>query len=145
MGPNQTIIYSQLRLHLNCGYMKDPKKEKIDPADFKFMEQNPYGDPDFSEEHNKQVIADVDSWNDMLMKRKDREFKEKIQERVGAVGQYLQNITQGSGVTEIERYFGRRYLAYLRGQQIVKQLQENPALLAKIRAKMEKQGKLQPL
>lgn len=125
--------------------MKDPKKEKIDPADFKFMEQNPYGDPDFSEEHNKQVIADVDSWNDMLMKRKDREFKEKIQERVGAVGQYLQNITQGSGVTEIERYFGRRYLAYLRGQQIVKQLQENPALLAKIRAKMEKQGKLQPL
>ena len=125
--------------------MKDPKKEKIDPKDFKFMEQNPYGDPGFSEEYNKRIIAEVDTWNDMLEKRKDQEFKEKTQERTGAVAQYLQNITQGSGVTEIERYFGRRYLAYLRGQQIVRKLQENPALLAKIRDRMEKRGKLQPL
>ena len=125
--------------------MKDPKKEKIDSKDFKFMEQNPYGDENFDPEYNKQIIAEVDAWNDQLLQRKDREFKEKTQERTGAVAQYLQNITQGSCVTEIERYFGRRYLAHLRGQQVIRQLQENPALLAKIRDRMEKRGKLQPL
>lgn len=109
------------------------------------MEQNPYGDADFDPEHNKRIIAEVDAWNDQMEERKEREFKEKIQERTNAVAQYLQNITKGQGINNIQKYFGKRYLAYLRGEEIVRQLKSNPELVEKIKQKMEKKGTLQSL
>ena len=109
------------------------------------MEQKPYGDPGFSEEQNRRVIAEVDEWNDMMDRKRERELKGKIEERATAAAQYLRNIAQGKGVTGIDQYFGRRYAAYLRGEEIVKQLKANPALVEKLKAKMEGRGKLQPL
>lgn len=109
------------------------------------MEQKPYGDPDFSEEHNKRVIAEVDAWNDEMDRKREREFKEKTQERTSAVAQYFKNIAQGKGVTSVEQYFGRRYLAYLRGEEVMHQLKANPELIEKLKQKMEKRGQLQPL
>lgn len=120
------------------------KKDQIDRKDWKFMEQLPYGDPDFSEEHNRRVIAEVDAWNDKMDKRRDREFKEKTQERTSAAARYLKNVADGKGVS-VETYFGKRYLAYLRGEEIVNQLKANPALVEKLRKKMEKRGDLKPL
>lgn len=123
--------------------MKDPKKDGIARSDWKYMEQNPYGDPDFSEEHNKRVIAEVDEWNDRHEREIDREFKEKTAERTSAVTQYLNQIKQGKGITDTEKYFGKRYLAYLRGEAVVRKLKENPALVRKMLAKHK--GKLKPL
>lgn len=121
------------------------KKDNIARSDWKYMEQNPYGDADFDPEHNKRIIAEVDAWNDQMEERKEREFKEKIQERTNAVAQYLQNITKGQGINNIQKYFGKRYLAYLRGEEIVRQLKSNPELVEKIKQKMEKKGTLQSL
>lgn len=113
--------------------MKDPKKDGIARSDWKYMEQNPYGDPDFSEEHNKRVIAEVDAWNDEHEREIEREFKEKTAERTSAVAQYLKNVTQGQGVTDVTKYFGKRYLAYLRGEEVVRKLKSNPALVDKLK------------
>jgi len=90
----------------------------ISAQDWKYMEQNPYGDPDFSEEHNKRVIAEVNAENDEMDKQRDRDHSNSVRERSEAVASYLNNITQGKGVTDIEKYFGKRHLAYLRGQKI---------------------------
>ena len=126
-------------------FLSGVKKDSIHKKDFKFMEQNPYGDSDFDAEHNHRVIAEVDEWNDVMERKRDRDYKRKTQERTNAVTSYLTNISQGKGITDIERYFGRRYLAYLRGQQIVNQLKANPFLIEKIKRVMEKKGTLMPL
>jgi len=121
------------------------KKNTIHPKDFKYMEQNPYGDAGFSQEHNRRVITEVDAWNDKMDREKDRNYKELTQERTSAVAQYLNNVSQGKGVNNIDRYFGRRHLAYLRGEQIIRQLKSNPVLVEKIKKRFEKRGKLMPL
>jgi len=121
------------------------KKTTISPKDFKFLEQKPYGDPGFSPEHNARVIAEVDAWNDKQDRQRERDYKFKLSERTGAVAQYLKNVSQGKGVSTVEQYFGRRHLAYLRGEEIVKQLKANPALVEKLKNKMANQGQLMPL
>lgn len=113
--------------------MKDPKKDGISRTDWKYMEQNPYGDADFSAEHNKRVIDEVDEWNDKHERDIEREFKERTSERTSAVAQYLKNVTQGGGVTDVGTYFGKRYLAYLRGEEVVRKLKSNPALVEKLK------------
>ena len=123
--------------------MKNTKKDSISRNDWKYMEQKPYGDSDFSEEHNKRVIAEVDSFNDMMDRKRDRDFKEKTAERTSAVAEYLQNVKQGGGVTSVEQYFGKRYLAYLRGEEVVRKLKSNPALVEKMKGLHK--GQLKPL
>src|SRR3989304_1650672 len=78
------------------------KKNTIHPKDFKYMEQNPYGDAGFSQEHNRRVITEVDAWNDKMDREKDRNYKELTQERTSAVAQYLNNVSQGKGVNNID-------------------------------------------
>lgn len=109
------------------------------------MEQKPHGDPDFDPEHNKRVIAEVNAANDELDKKKDRDHSSDVRERSNAAVSYLQNVSQGKGVTDVDKYFGKRYLAHLRGEEIVKKLKMNPAILKKMRNKMAKKGVLQPL
>ena len=125
--------------------MQDKKREHIVPEDWKYMEQKPYGDEGFSEEHNKRVIAEVDTYNDKMDKRRTREYKEKTKERTSAVAQYLRQLKDGSGIHSIDKYFGKRYLAYLRGREILDKLKANPVLLKKIKEKMSRKGSLQPL
>ena len=125
--------------------MVKTKKDEIARKDWKFMEQMPYGDLGFSEEHNRKVVAEVDAWNDEMDRMRSREYKEKVRERTDAVGSYFRNITQGKGVHGVDEYFGRRYLAYLRGEEIVKQLKSNPALIERLKNRMSQKGTLQPL
>jgi len=124
--------------------MKDPKRDSIARKDWKYMEQLPYGDPDFSEEHNKRVIAEVDAWNDEQDRKRSRDFSEKTLERTSAVAQYLKSVSEGAE-SSTDKYFGKRYLAYLRGQEIVKKLKENPALIEKMKNKWKGKGVLSPL
>ena len=121
------------------------KKDNISRKDWKYLEQKPYGDENFDPEHNKRVIEEVDAWNDEMDRKRKREFKEKTQERVSAIAHYFTNVTQGKGVSGVDKYFGKRYLAYLRGEEIVRQLKSNPQLVEKLKQKMSKQGQLQPL
>ena len=118
---------------------------KISKKDFKFMEQKPYGDPGFDPAHNARVIAEVDVWNDEQDRKREREHKANLSERTSAAAQYLKNVSQGKGVSTVEQYFGRRHLAYLRGEEIVKQLKSNPALVEKLKSRMSNQGQLMPL
>ena len=113
--------------------------------DWKYMEQMPYGDPDFDPEHNRRVIEEVNRENDEMEKKRDREFSEQTKERTTAAAQYLRNVAQGKSVTAIDKYFGKRYLAYLRGKEIVNQLKMNPALVEKMKNKTKNKGRLQPL
>ena len=100
------------------------------------MEQNPYGDKDFSEEHNSRIIEEVDAHNDKLLRQKDREHKQKNKERAEAIAIYLKNLTLGRGITKIDKYFGKKHLAYLRGQEIVNQLKANPETVVKLKERM---------
>ena len=123
----------------------DRKKDGISQKDWKFMEQMPYGDPDFDPEHNRRVIAEVDAWNDQMDRQRVREYKERTKERTNAVAQYLKNLTQGRGITKIDQYFGKRELARLRGEEIVSQLKANPALVEKMKQRWAGKGKLTSL
>jgi hypothetical protein len=109
------------------------KPDYISPEDWKFMEQNPYGDDDFSEEHNKRVIKEVNDHNDKMDRKRKRDYKVKTQERTDAVARYLKNISQGKSVSSVDKYFGKRHLAYLRGVEVANQLKMNPAILNKLK------------
>ena len=120
-------------------------KDYIAPEDYKYMEQNPQGDIGFSVEHNRRVIKEVDDFNDVMDRKRERDHKEKLKERTSAVVQYLNQIKDGKGVTSIDKYFGKRHLAYLRGQEIVSKLKANPELVAKLKNKFSGKGTLKPL
>ena len=109
------------------------------------MEQKPQRDVDFYPEHNKRVIKEVNDWNDMMDRKRERDHKEGIKERVSAVAQYLKQIKDGKGINSVDKYFGKRYLAYLRGEEIVKKLKANPALVEKLKQRYKNKGSLQPL
>lgn len=119
----------------------------ISREDWKYMEQKPYGDPGFDPEHNRRVIEETEREMDELDKKIDRDFSEKTRERTTAAAHYLRNVAQGKGVTQVDKYFGKRYLAYLRGQEVIRELKSRmtPALLAKLQSKWKRKGKLQPL
>lgn len=95
--------------------------DKIHPLDLIFAPVDP--DPDFDPEHNRKVIADTIKQNDALKRKKDREYEEGVRERTTAASQYLQSLDEGGRSSNIEKYFGKRYLAYLRGREIMEKLQ----------------------
>lgn len=80
------------------------------------------GDIGFSPAANKHVIDKTIKDNEALMKAKKAQYTDTIRERADAVATYLRSKALDSG-KPIEQYFGRRGLAYLRGQQIVQRLQ----------------------
>ena len=121
------------------------KPDYVSPEDWKYMEQNPYGDPDFDPEHNKKVIKEVNDWNDKMDRIRERDHREAIRERTSAITQYLKQAQSGKGVMSVDKYFGKRYLAYLRGQEIVSKLKSNPALVAKMKERYKDKGVLKPL
>lgn len=121
------------------------KSDYIDPSDWKYLEQKPQGDKDFSKEHNERVIKEVDEWNNKMDRKREQNHKEGIRERTSAVTQYLRQLQDGKGVISVNKYFGKRYLAYLRGQEIVKKLKENPKLIENLKAKYANKGYLKPL
>jgi hypothetical protein len=90
---------------------------KVNKTDWKYVGVE--ADEDFSPEHNKRVIAEVTRNNLKLMARRERERKDRTKERTNAIASYVKNTKDNSTP---EDYFGKRYLTYLRGQQIVEKL-----------------------
>ena len=98
-------------------------KDKINPLDWGYMEQNPEGDPDFNEDRNNEVIANVIKKTDKMRRQKSREFQQGLRERNEATAQYLKAL-EGGASTNAEKYFGRRELARLRGEEVLNKLKD---------------------
>ena len=79
-------------------------------------------DPNFSAEHNRNVVNEVIKETEALTRKKKREFQEGMGERSMAVAQYLKSVDQGGKNGQPEKYFGKRHLAYLRGVEILEKL-----------------------
>ncbi len=112
--------------------------DKISRQDWQYMEQNPDGDPDFSAEKNAEVIANVIKKTDKMRRQKNREFEAGMRERNEATAQYLKAL-EGGASTDAEKYFGRRELARLRGEEVLNRLKGDASLLEKVKQSAEKQ------
>lgn len=95
--------------------------KKVHKRDYKFVPKKP--EVGFSPERNEQIINEIIEETDQIRAKKRREFDTKLQERTDAVATYLHSLDQGGKSSNIEKYFGRRHLAYLRGEEIIRELQ----------------------
>lgn len=74
-------------------------------------------DADFSPERNKAIIDRTIKKAELMRKKKMQNYVDSIRERSDAVATYLKSRT-AEGRTPVERYFGKKNLAHLRGVQI---------------------------
>lgn len=96
------------------------QRKHIKGADSKLVVVD--GDPDFSLEHNERVVRETIAKNERLMREKKREYDEGIKERSWAAGQFINDLKQGNSESNVNKYFGSKYLAYLRGKEVMEQL-----------------------
>ena len=97
--------------------------ELVHPKDQGFMEM--WGeDPNFDPERNKRVIEKTIRDTEANIRAKGREHKDAYRERANAMLRYLQNIKQGPGETNIERYFGKKHLNYLKGKEVADRVRD---------------------
>ena len=95
---------------------------KIDKVDLKFVKVDP--DENFSPEHNRAVIKKTIEWTEKMAAKKDREYQDSLRERTSAFAQYANDFEKGRTDTKVEKYFGKQYLTYLRGQQILDKIKK---------------------
>lgn len=93
----------------------------IKPEDKKFYLEIP--DPDFSPQRNEYLVNEAIRKTDEYKLQQRKAHVDSVRERASAVTDYLFSGTSRS----IEGYFGKKTLAYLRGEQIVNQL-KRPSL-----------------
>lgn len=105
---------------------KDIKEEQKRDHAIYFIED---GEEGFSPEHNKFVVENTMKKYAKNRKRKQKEYLDALRERSDAVATYLKSRAAESN-RPVEAYFSKRELAYLRGERIVKKLQ-NGSLLGK--------------
>jgi len=75
-------------------------------------------DASFVARHNKDVVDEVIKETIATSLRKSKEYTEKIKERSDAVATYLKSVASGKEKS-VDKYFGKKNLAHLRGQRIV--------------------------
>jgi len=95
---------------------------EMNPLDKKFWPKEP--EPGFSPERNRQVVDKSIEKYEAMRKKKMALFTENLKERTDALASYLAG---GSGLQRnrsLEQYFGKRYLAHLRGEDITDELRE---------------------
>lgn len=80
-------------------------------------------DPKFNEKRNRDTIARTIKKNEALWKKRRKEFRDSLGEKIDMVASYLKRQANG-GETTIDKYLGRRWMAKLRGEQIVSQLRD---------------------
>ena len=102
---------------------------EIHEDDFKFLQEKPDGDANFSVERNRRVIAESIKKNQRLMIAKQKAHDEALAERTDAATSFLMALAKGKYTTldahtAAMRFFGRRELARLRGEEIKKQMME---------------------
>ena len=100
--------------------MAKTKDDYVAPQDLKYVRPEP--DPNFDPEHNKAVIEATIKATDKMARQKMKEGMEKVGERISAVKTYVQGLSEGRRSTDREKFFGKEYLTYLRGQEIMEKI-----------------------
>ena len=96
------------------------RPDLVEPQDLKYVKVDP--DPNFDPQHNKQVIEDTINWTEKMQRKKMQDAMEGTKERIDAVRTYVQGISEGNSSTDREKFFGKKYLAYLRGKEIMEKI-----------------------
>ncbi len=91
----------------------------------------PEGEPGFSSEHNKWVIEHSIRKYEAKKRSQAKKYNEQLGERIDAAMTWLKS-RMSTGTTPIEKYFGRRWLAYLRGQKIMEKIQGKRRILSSL-------------
>ena len=107
--------------------MKRP--DLIQPQDLKYVQVDP--DPEFDPKHNQAVIEKTIKDNEKLVKARNSGALEGVKERNNAVAIYLRSLNQGGKATDYQKFFGKKYLAYLRGKEIMEKLKGQMALMGR--------------
>lgn len=90
---------------------------------------------DFSPTRNKTIVEQTIKDYEAMRIKKAKQFDDHYAERADAVITYLRSLDRGGATSSLEKYFGKRMLAHLRGQQI------RDMLMAGMRVK-NKQGEI---
>jgi len=90
----------------------------IAKVDYKFVPSNP--DPGFSPERNKSVIEGTIKKYERVRAQKMKKWREGVAERSDALAQYFTSPKFLS--TPFGKYFGKKWMAYLRGEQALKEV-----------------------
>ena len=98
------------------------RPDKIAKVDMKFVPVDP--EAGFSPEHNRAVIKKTIEWTEKMETKKDRDYQDSLRERTSAFAQYAADFERGRTDTKVEKYFGKEYLTYLRGQQILDKIKK---------------------
>lgn len=98
-------------------------RNKLNPLDKPFLKGQ--ADPGFSPERNKAIVEQTIVQYEKMRAKKLKEVDDLYAERADAVLMYLKAIDSGKNVSTAERYFGRRELARLRGDEIRQRLMAN--------------------
>src|SRR3990167_4632412 len=98
------------------------KPDKVDKVDWPFVPVDP--EPGFDADHNRRVIQESVEATDKLLRQKEHEHADAYRERSAATAQYLKSLQMGGKTRDIEKYFGRRYLAYLRGKEVMARIKD---------------------
>lgn len=111
------------------------KEEKVNPLDWKYMEQNPDGDPGFDPEANQRVIDETIAWTEKNYRAKKNEFDQAAKERSEAAAMYVRSLDNGE-TTSALKYFGRRELARLRGEEVLNKIKATKEMMDKAKEKV---------
>lgn len=81
----------------------------------------PSGDVGFSPARNRKIVEDTIATYEKERERRQKLFGEQMDERSDAVSYFLKAIDRGKTTTAL-KYFGKRELARLRGEEILGEL-----------------------
>src|SRR3990167_7319051 len=93
---------------------------KIHLKDLVYANVDP--DPDFDPEHNKRTIINTIKKKELFERNRKRKLDNELGERFVAISQFLKSQEKGGSSSSIEKYFGKSYLAYLKGQNLIDNL-----------------------
>lgn len=93
---------------------------KVDRSDWEVVNIDP--DPDFDPEKNQRVIDKVIRDNKARFARNKREFKHKTRSRHEALAMYAKHLVTTKSNDTALNYFGKKYMAELRGKQILEEI-----------------------
>ena len=99
---------------------------KISKKDYKYVPKDP--EKGFDAMRNAQIINEVIEDTDKMVVQRQREFEGHLKERTEAVANFLKNIERG-GEDNINKYFGKKEIARLRGEEILRRIQQGLSII----------------
>lgn len=112
---------------------------QFDPLDKKFLPKTQ--EPGFSVAKNRWIINNTIKKYEKNRQKKMAEFTDKLKERTDAAATYLGGMMGAARSRSVESYFGKTYLAHLRGQDIQNMLVRQQEMLIKSKEERHKQKK----